>query len=74
MFSIDDLLDEIKSDDSLLLRLVEDIWQEEPKKIGVDKYRCFCHFHNDNNNPNFTIFLGKDGYWYDSTGVHESRT
>jgi replicative DNA helicase len=57
-----ELLHEIKTDERLLIRLVEEFWQEDVRRIGTNKYRCLCHFHNDQNNPNFTIYE-KDGEW-----------
>jgi KaiC/GvpD/RAD55 family RecA-like ATPase len=60
---ISELVDEIKRDEQVLIRLVEDTWGETLKRVGQNTYRCFCHFHDDRNTPNFTVYRKKDGYW-----------
>jgi len=59
---IDELKDQIKADEHILKSLIADYWGENLQRVGIDRYRCLCHFHPDQNNPNFFIYK-KDGEW-----------
>lgn len=59
---IDELKDQIKADEHILKSLIADYWGENLQRVGIDRYRCLCHFHPDQNNPNFYIYK-KDGEW-----------